>query len=352
MNCPHCGEASEELCRCGSHVSAAGVPDVVDENKDDRDAEPPAQESSNHDQAWRDELSERLHRYRSRHKIRPPRYPSLRLPFEPPPPPPASGYGANLTSHALEPYAESSLAVDPVSPMDAREQEPLAGESIPAEGFKRAGAQPTSGGAKIIEFPRFAWAPPPPPPDQLAEPIIDRPRILEVPEIAPPPPALGGITIEPADPLQPEKRPGIDFPLQSASLARRISAALVDGVIVAAAATLFGLIFWRIDSFRLPSVQLSTLALGIPCAFWAVYQYLLIVYSGRSPGLMAAGLELARFDGAPTNRSIRRWRILASYLSAASLGMGYMWVFLDEDGLCWHDRITHTYLAPSRKAAR
>jgi hypothetical protein len=53
-------------------------------------------------------------------------------------------------------------------------------------------------GAKIIEFPRFAWAPPAPPPDQLAEPVIDRPRILEVPEFAPLPPALGGITIEPA----------------------------------------------------------------------------------------------------------------------------------------------------------
>ena len=33
---------------------------------------------------------------------------------------------------------------------------------------------------------------------------------------------------------------------------------------------------------------------------------------------------------------------------AASLGMGYAWVFLDEDVLCWHDRITHTYLAPRR----
>ena len=26
--------------------------------------------------------------------------------------------------------------------------------------------------------------------------------------------------------------------------------------------------------------------------------------------------------------------------------MGYAWLFLDEDSLCWHDRITHTYLAP------
>jgi hypothetical protein len=49
------------------------------------------------------------------------------------------------------------------------------------------------------------------------------------------------------------------------------------------------------------------------------------------------------------NRRLRRWRVLASYLGAVSLGMGYAWVLLDEDSLCWHDRITHTYLAPNKK---
>jgi hypothetical protein len=29
--------------------------------------------------------------------------------------------------------------------------------------------------------------------------------------------------------------------------------------------------------------------------------------------------------------------------------MGYAWLFLDEDALCWHDRITHTYLAPKTR---
>jgi hypothetical protein len=28
------------------------------------------------------------------------------------------------------------------------------------------------------------------------------------------------------------------------------------------------------------------------------------------------------------------------------LGMGYLWCVLDEDALCWHDRVTHTYLEP------
>jgi hypothetical protein len=75
----------------------------------------------------------------------------------------------------------------------------------------------------------------------------------------------------------------------------------------------------------------------------------LLVYAGTTPGLHFAGLGVARFDGTMANRRLRRWRVLASYLGAVSLGMGYAWVLLDEDSLCWHDRITHTYLAPNKK---
>jgi uncharacterized RDD family membrane protein YckC len=87
----------------------------------------------------------------------------------------------------------------------------------------------------------------------------------------------------------------------------------------------------------------------MPCLLWAAYQYLLIVYASSTPGLRIAGLQLTRFDGSPTSRSLRRWRVLASFLSAASLGMGYAWVLLDEDMLCWHDRATRTYFASSRR---
>jgi uncharacterized RDD family membrane protein YckC len=203
-------------------------------------------------------------------------------------------------------------------------------------------------GAKIIEFPRFAWGPPPPPPDELAEPVGNRPRILEAPEIVPPAPALGGITIEAEERDDPEKRPGIDIPLQSASLGRRMVASVVDGLIVLVAAGLFGGIFWKVTAVRPPLVQLLGIGAGVLWLLWAAYQYLMIVYNGSTPGLRAARLELARFDGTSTGRRLRRWRVLAACLSGVSLGMGYAWVFLDEDALCWHDRITHTYLAPGK----
>jgi uncharacterized RDD family membrane protein YckC len=312
-------------------------------------------------EAWRDELSARLNRYRSRRKVRPPRYPSLSLRFEPfESSPRINASSGSLPPSTFEPVSNQALALDGVRPepsaaeADVRTGQALVAESAPAPvshpaGYVSAGHSAGHATAKIIEFPRFAWGPPTPPPDQLAEPVSERPRILDVPEVEPPPPALGGIIMEATEHPEAEKRPGIDIPLQSAPLGLRIVAAFVDGIIVAVASALFGFIFWKIDALRPPQIQLLGLAAGIPCLFWAAYQYLLVVYSAGTLGLRLAGLELARFDGTATTRSLRHWRVLAGWLSAVSLGMGYAWVFLDEDALCWHDRITHTYMAPKKR---
>jgi len=302
--------------------------------------------------AWRNELSARLNRYRARRKMRPPRYPSLSLQFD------AveslgSGHAGTESSDSptFEPVSDHALALDGMMqgpPVADRPRHESDSESAPRASCVPAepDAATPAKTAKIIEFPRFAWGPPPPPLDQLAEPVTDRPRILEAPELLPPAPALGGITIEAAERKEAERRPGIDIPLQSASLARRVLATGIDGLIVALASGLFGFIFWKVAAVRPPLLQILGLGAGIPWLLWMVYQYLLIVYAGSTPGLRVAGLELARFDGTSTNRRLRRWRVLTACLSGVSLGMGYAWVFLDEDVLCWHDRITHTYLAP------
>jgi uncharacterized RDD family membrane protein YckC len=384
MNCSLCGE----VCRCpseplpaalqqrdpeGESATAAAqlqAEQVQDEQVQDEQVHENRVETkqvqAEDAPAWRDELAARLSRYRARRKVRPPRYPSLRLQFEELEwSVRADATGGSAPVPAFESVSNHALALDEMRQgpyAAATEVESLAAEAAPPPvhpaghfagqfpGNSSGHSSGSSGGAKIIEFPRFAWGPPAPSPDQLAEPVSERPRILEVPEVAPPPPALGGITIEAAEPKEAEKRLGIDIPLQSAPLGLRVLAALVDGLIIAAASALFGFIFWKVAAVRPPLVQILGLAAGIPCLFWAAYQYLLIVYAASTPGLRVAGLELTRFDGTSTTRSLRRWRTLASCLSGLSLGMGYAWVFLDEDALCWHDRITHTYLAPRKRA--
>ncbi len=346
MNCPKCGE----VCSCPMEPPVTAVPaEGLIAAPVQEASVPEAQEP----EAWRDELSSRLTRYRARRKAPPPRYPSLNLPFERiQPRTPDYAEPENLSTSTFEPTSNHALALDGMQELSPPLPETQYRAPVPERVEAPAIVQPSPSTAKIIEFPRFSWTPPQAPPDQLAEPVMDRPRILEVPDFAPAPPALGGITIEPVEVEEPAKRPGIDMPLKTAPLGLRIFAALTDGTIIAVAAALFGFIFWKVSGIQPPRLQIFGIAGGMLFAAWSVYQYLLIVYSSRTPGLLLARLELTRFDGSPTRRSLRRWRVLASFLSALSLGMGYVWVFLDEDSLCWHDRITRTYLAPKAADAK
>jgi len=239
-----------------------------------------------------------------------------------------------------------AVAVNYVDPATERNIVPEPGpDEITFPALKRNHSEHS---AKLIEFPRTiytpqVWA------SDLAEPILDRPRILEAPEIVPPPPALGGMTIEEVEKPEPERRLGIDMPLQSAPVGQRVAASLIDGILIVAAGAVFGGIYHRIVGATPTPGQIGVLGSGLLFLFWAAYQYLLMVYSGSTPGLRALRLQVKRFDGNPAPRKLRRARVLCSLLSAVSLGLGYAWHFLDEDGLCWHERVTKTHIAVAPK---
>ncbi len=132
----------------------------------------------------------------------------------------------------------------------------------------------------------------------------------------------------------------------------RVLAAFVDGSVMMVVLAFCVAIFLRLNPSLNPvrgSVpgSLTTMAgsLGVVAVLLAAaYEFLFVVYTGSTPGLRAARLRLAAFDGSPLTRRTRRWRVLASFLSAFSAGLGYLWCILDQDGLCWHDRITRTHV--------
>jgi uncharacterized RDD family membrane protein YckC len=288
----------------------------------------PTETPSPNSDAWRQEVAARVTRYRSRRRPPAPRYPSLQLKFEPTDEHEGSSH---QVPEAIEPAPVSRLAVATARAFAHPTMPPAAAPQAP------------DGGAKVIEFPR----PPVPPPawDELAEPLFDRPRIMEVPEVLPPPPALGGILMEtPEEPI-PQRRPGFEVPLDTPAKARRLAAAAFDLLLVVVAFAGFAYIFLRMTGI-VPALRQT---LGVSAAlivfFWAGYQYLLLVCTGSTPGLRVARLRLTRFDGTPVPRNLRRWRVATSLLSGFSLALGYAWCFFDEDELCWHDRITRTYLA-------
>ena len=285
--------------------------------------------------AWRQEVAARLNRYRERRQPRAPRYPSLRLRFEPAQPDWTARDNTEVPTPSRQSVAEDSrqVAISAEPKSQNLPEKPLPAKLVAAEAT-----------AKIIEFPRSAA--PPRPLDELAEPVLDRPRILEAPEIVPAGPALGGILIEAAEEEPAERRPGFEIPLQAARLTRRVGASAIDILIVCMALSGFGYVFFRIAAILPPFTQAAGWGMFIAGVFWVAYQYLFLVHAGTTPGLKIMKLQLSRFDGKPVPRGLRRWRVLASLLSGLSLGLGFAWCMLDEDELCWHDRITHTYMAP------
>jgi uncharacterized RDD family membrane protein YckC len=319
--------------------------------------------------SWRIEVAARLERYRTRRKPRSPRYPSLLLPFDAfetwsrTVPPPGSEkissertdgqrtdarrsdsdrIGSDTTA-ALRSQAGQELALS-----RAESSSPLSSViGIDQPAYQNSEHQNSEAAseqsAKVIEFPRSAAIPMFHSPE-LADPIFDRPRIVEAPEILPPPPALGGMLIEAVQKEAPVTTN--DTPAASASPGRRALAVLVDGIVLATALAAFAAIFLRlnpnVDPNDLPLPILAAALATVATLLWMAYNFSFLVYTGSTPGLRAARLRLAAFDGSPLTRASRRWRVLASFLSAFSAGLGYLWCILDQDGLCWHDRITRS----------
>jgi uncharacterized RDD family membrane protein YckC len=286
--------------------------------------------------AWRREVAERLSHYRARRRTPEPRYPSLQLKFE------------------TEPSFDAPAEVQPPVVPAMRQSADHLPSAVPPRitlaepaNYPRIMPAITETTAKVIEF--ASYSPAPRALDELAEPVLERPRILEVPELVPPPPALGGFLIEQVEEPANERRPGFEIPLQAAPMARRIAASTIDGFLVVSALAAFAYIFFRITTELPPLTKIAGTGVLLIGLMWSAYQYLLLVYSGATPGLKLAKLELHRFDGSPVPLRLRRWRVLTSVLSGLSLGLGYAWCFLDEDRLCWHDRITRTYMAPKSR---
>jgi uncharacterized RDD family membrane protein YckC len=302
------------------------------------------------DAYWRSEVAARLERYRSRRKTRAPRYPTLRLPFDSADNSFSGGAAVTCAATAISPASRQTVAwheeifeKNQAESSRATDSLPLAVETLAAEPEARAAIEYES---NVIEFPRSAVIPAFRG-DELAEPVFDRPRIVEAPEVIPSPPALGGMLIEPAPTHHVDKRTITDFAQQPASLARRLAASVLDILILSAALGGFAALFLRINPARLATPLAAAGLLLTSGLLWLAYEFLFVVYTGSTPGWRMARLRLAKFDGSPVRRNLRRWRVLASFLSAFSLGLGYLWSLLDEEGLCWHDRITHTYLFSS-----
>jgi uncharacterized RDD family membrane protein YckC len=292
--------------------------------------------------SWRQEVAARVNRYRSRRRQRTPQNPSLQLRFEAseaaadanpvgpaartqqPGPPREPSHFPSIPSI---PSIPSGIARAPVVSRSKPEEE--YGEPISAEAIEFAGSP---------NAPRQCLG-------ELAEPVADHFRVLDAPELRPSPPALGGILIDPAAETRQEESANSVKP-KPAPLRLRLAAFVVDASLVLVAVALFGFIFFGMTRIVLPWFETGALVATLAALYWYLYQWLLLVNTGSTPGLRLLKLEILRFGGGSVPRNLRQWRVLAGVLSGISVGLGYVWCWLDADGFCWHERITQTYIAP------
>jgi uncharacterized RDD family membrane protein YckC len=161
-------------------------------------------------------------------------------------------------------------------------------------------------------------------------------------------PVSAAVVEVPEAPFQPVLSP------QTARYSLRLMAAIVDGCIITAALLAFAAVFaltvgklsGPASPFTGSQITLQTAAITAAVTFTVftlLYQLLFFTLSEATPGMRYARIALCTFaDDNPTRAAMRR-RILATVLAACPLGIGFLWAWLDEDGLGWHDRISHMY---------
>jgi uncharacterized RDD family membrane protein YckC len=137
-----------------------------------------------------------------------------------------------------------------------------------------------------------------------------------------------------------------------ASLPERRRAAIVDvGLLLfsyGGMLALFTVLGGRIGFDKLDlAVVAATFAL-----FYAQYFALFTIFGGSTPGMMLRGLRVLAFDGGiPTSRQMA-WRSFGYLISAGTCLLGFVWSLWDDDQLCWHDRISKTYVTSIEQITR
>ena len=144
-------------------------------------------------------------------------------------------------------------------------------------------------------------------------------------------------------PVVPERQMSFSMLPQAAAIGLRLMAGIVDGCIVLAVALAFVTAF-AMTAHALPTGRVAaTGGVVLVGVLAALYQALFFTLTDATPGMRYARIGLCSFsDENPTRAAMRR-RALAMMLSAAPLGLGFLWAWLDEDGLGWHDRISRMY---------
>ncbi|HEX5235583.1 MAG TPA: RDD family protein [Silvibacterium sp.] len=139
------------------------------------------------------------------------------------------------------------------------------------------------------------------------------------------------------------------LPMHVASIGDRLLAATVDVALVGSAFALFVLVFMACTAHPPSGRPAMIAAAAALVGFFALYQWLFFTFGENTPGMRFAKIALCTFGDENPGRKTLQLRVGALFLAALPLGLGFLWVLLDDDRLGWHDRMTGTYQRSYRR---
>ena len=150
---------------------------------------------------------------------------------------------------------------------------------------------------------------------------------------------------EPEDEMLIEPTPRAELrPIEAAPADWRMMSCVVNFSLVLGA-TLAASLAAASHTSLMPSLRMVEVGSASAFAVFALlYCTLFSVLVGDTPGMRYAHLRLVTFEGDRPSVARRVARLAAMLLSVAPAGLGLVWMIFDEDHLCWHDRLTRTYL--------
>ena len=131
--------------------------------------------------------------------------------------------------------------------------------------------------------------------------------------------------------------------LHLAPIGRRLTAVLADGALIAAVLVPVLAAAARIG--HPPATKIVVLgAVSALLLAGMLYHALFLILAGATPGMRCARISPCTFDGQIPTREQLQSRLGALLLSLVPVGLGVAWALFDDDRLCWHDRLSRTYL--------
>ncbi|MGA9070005.1 MAG: RDD family protein [Terracidiphilus sp.] len=167
-----------------------------------------------------------------------------------------------------------------------------------------------------------------------------------LPAEALPKPEWSGIKLQPqAQPVAKLQEPSVaEADVHLAPVGHRLMAVLVDGALVTAVFVVLSMV-GAAGARTLPGPKVVALGtVSILILLGLIYQALFLLLAEATPGMRYAGISLCTFDGQIPTPADLRSRLGGMLFSVVPAGLGLAWALLDEDRLCWHDRLSRTYL--------